>query len=157
MERATDDNNRIETENAKESKLSDLYTDETQELVRSMQKNADEMNEKYHDNPFTARDIILDIIMFFVCVAGAFGWMMLMLLIISFISLSYLHFKIDKMMIVSVIAAIATAVVYIVLKARKYTRLNDEKRRRKEKKRAEQLSGDPDESFLFKERSAKNK
>jgi len=137
--------------------LSKLYTDDTQEAIHSMQKSADEMTEKYHANPFSVRDVVLDIIMFFVCVAGAFGWMMLMLLIVSFISLSYLHFKFDKMVLASVIAAIVVAVVYIVLKARKYTRLNDEKRRRKEKKRAEQLSGDPDESFLFKERSAKNK
>ncbi len=121
MEKTSDANNRIETEGVKDSALSDLYTDETQELVRSMQKSADEMTEKYHANPFSVRDIVLDIIMFFVCVAGAFGWMMLMLLIISFVSLSYLHFKFDKMVLASVIAAIVTAIVYIILKARKYT------------------------------------
>ena len=95
-----------------------------------MQKSADEATEKYHANPYCVRDIVLDIIMFFVCVAGAFGWMMLMLLIVSFISLSYLHFKFDKMVLASVIAAIVVAVVYIVLKAKKYTKLNDEKRRK---------------------------
>ncbi len=121
MEKTSDANNRIETEGVKESVLSDLYTDETQELVRSMQKSADEATEKYHANPFSVRDVVLDIIMFFVCVAGAFGWMMLMLLIVSFISLSYLHFKFDKMVLASVIAAIVTAIVYIILKARKYT------------------------------------
>ncbi len=121
MEKTTDENNRIETGGVKESVLSDLYTDETQELVRSMQKSADEATEKYHANPFSVRDVVLDIIMFFVCVAGAFGWMMLMLLIVSFISLSYLHFKFDKMVLASVIAAIVTAIVYIILKARKYT------------------------------------
>ncbi len=121
MEKTTEENNRIETEGVKDSALSDLYTDETQELVRSMQKSADEATEKYHANPFSVRDVVLDIIMFFVCVAGAFGWMMLMLLIVSFISLSYLHFKFDKMVLASVIAAIVTAIVYIIFKARKYT------------------------------------
>ena len=131
MEKTTDENNRIETEGVKESVLSDLYTDETQELVRSMQKSADEATEKYHANPFSVRDVVLDIIMFFVCVAGAFGWMMLMLLIVSFISLSYLHFKFDKMVIASVIAAIVTAIVYIILKARKYTGILSRERSKK--------------------------
>ena len=131
MEKTTDENNRIETEGVKESVLSDLYTDETQELVRSMQKSADEATEKYHANPFSVRDVVLDIIMFFVCVAGAFGWMMLMLLIVSFISLSYLHFKFDKMVLASVIAAIVTAIVYIILKARKYTGILSRERSKK--------------------------
>ena len=111
--------------------LSKLYTDDTQEAIHSMQKSADEMTEKYHANPFSVRDVVLDIIMFFVCVAGAFGWMMLMLLIVSFISLSYLHFKFDKMVLASVIAAIVTAIVYIILKARKYTGILSRERSKK--------------------------
>ncbi len=111
--------------------LSDLYTDDTQALVRSMQESADEMTEKYHDNPYSVRDIILDIILFFVTVAGAFGWLMLMLLIVSFVSLSYLHMKIDKMIVASVIFAVAAGVFYIVMKSKKYRKLNAEKRRRK--------------------------
>ena len=144
MEKTTEENNRIETEGVKDSALSDLYTDETQELVRSMQKSADEMTEKYHANPFSVRDIVLDIIMFFVCVAGAFGWMLLMLLIVSFISLSYLHFKFDKMVLASVIAAIVTAIVYIILKARKYTGILS--RERSKKSDISDISEKPDKS-----------
>lgn len=144
MEKTTEENNRIETEGVKDSALSDLYTDETQELVRSMQKSADEMTEKYHANPFSVRDVVLDIIMFFVCVAGAFGWMLLMLLIVSFISLSYLHFQFDKMVLASVIAAIVTAIVYIILKARKYTGILS--RERSKKSDISDISEKPDKS-----------
>ena len=124
--------------------LSKLYTDDTQEAIHSMQKSADEMTEKYHANPFSVRDVVLDIIMFFVCVAGAFGWMMLMLLIVSFISLSYLHFKFDKMVLASVIAAIVTAIVYIILKARKYTGILS--RERLKKSDISDISEKPDKS-----------
>ncbi len=124
--------------------LSKLYTDDTQEAIRSMQKSADEATEKYHANPFSVRDVVLDIIMFFVCVAGAFGWMMLMLLIVSFISLSYLHFKFDKMVLASVIAAIVTAIVYIILKARKYTGILS--RERSKKSDISDISEKPDKS-----------
>ena len=124
--------------------LSKLYTDDTQETIHSMQKSADEMTEKYHANPFSVRDIVLDIIMFFVCVAGAFGWMLLMLLIVSFISLSYLHFKFDKMVLASVIAAIVTAIVYIILKARKYTGILS--RERSKKSDISDISEKPDKS-----------
>lgn len=124
--------------------LSKLYTDDTQETIHSMQKSADEMTEKYHANPFSVRDVVLDIIMFFVCVAGAFGWMLLMLLIVSFISLSYLHFKFDKMVLASVIAAIVTAIVYIILKARKYTGILS--RERSKKSDISDISEKPDKS-----------
>ncbi len=134
---------------------SEMYTDETQELVRSMQESADRMTEAYHDNPYDVRDIIKDIIFFFITVIGAFGWLMIMLLIISFVSLSYLHLKIDKMIIASVVFAIGIGVFYIIMKSKKYVRLNDEKRRRREEKRREQLSGDPEESFLFKNKEGK--
>ena len=128
-----------------------LYEDDTQQIVRSMQESADEMTEKYHDNPYSVKDIILDIILFFVTVAVAFGWLMIMLLIVSFVSLSYLHMKFDKMIIASVIFAVAVGVFYVIMKSRKYVKLNDEKRRRREAKRKEQLSGNPNESFLFKD------
>ncbi|MCR4618908.1 MAG: hypothetical protein K5669_12075 [Lachnospiraceae bacterium] len=147
---------KTQSEDTKSEDLSKLYTDETQDIVRSMQVSADKMTENYHDNPFGAGDIVRDIILFFVTVAGAFGWLMLMLLIFSFVALSYVHLKFDKMIIASIIFAVVVGIIYIVAKSKKYVRFNDEKRKRKEAKRKEQLEGDPNESFLFKDNGNNN-
>ena len=115
--------------------LSELYKDEIQDTVRSMQKSADDMTENYHDHPYTAGDIVRDIIMFFVTVGVTFGWLLIMQLIISFVFLSYIHMKFDNMLIVSIVGAVLAAVVYGIVKSRKYIRLNDEKTKRKELKK----------------------
>ncbi len=139
MDKNKNENNSITgsaTPDEKELKtdLSGLYRDETQDTIRSLQESADRMTENYHDNPFGARDIITDIIFFFVVTATAFGWLLLMLLIVSFVAHTYIHLKIDKMILASAIFAVVAAVVYIIKKAQKYIRLSDEKKRRKEEK-----------------------
>jgi hypothetical protein len=97
-----------------------------------MSDEKDILKQKVQAPPvYTAFDIVKDIIFFFVVVAVAFGWLLLMLLIISFVALSYLHMKFDYMILASVIFAIIAGIVYIIVKSRKYVRLNDEKRRRK--------------------------
>ncbi len=123
-----------ETPDEKELKtdLSGLYRDETQDTIRSLQESADRMTENYHNNPFGAKDVIADIIFFFVVTATAFGWLLLMLLIVSFVAHTYIHLKIDKMILASAVFAVVAAVVYIIKKAQKYIRLSDEKRKRKE-------------------------
>lgn len=80
---------------------------------------------------YTPFDIVKDIIFFFVVVAVAFGWLLLMLLIISFVSLSFLHMEFDHMVIASIVFAIVAGIVYIIVKSRKYVKLNDENKRRK--------------------------
>ena len=102
--------------------LSEMYSDETHDLVRSMKESADRMTEAYHENPYDARDIITDIVFFFVVTVTAFVWLMLMLLIVSFVGHSYIHMKIDKMILVSVLFAIGAAVFYIVIKVKKYAK-----------------------------------
>ena len=72
-------------------------------------------------NRYDARDIIKDILFFFFAVAGAFLWLMLVLLIISFVTLSYIHMTIEFMMIASVVFAGIIGIVYIVSKVRKYS------------------------------------
>ncbi|MBR6303623.1 MAG: hypothetical protein IKR35_07200, partial [Lachnospiraceae bacterium] len=64
-----------------------------------------------------------------------FGWLLIMQLIISFVFLSYIHMKFDNMLIVSIVGAVLAAVVYGIVKSRKYIRLNDEKTKRKELKK----------------------
>ena len=76
------------------------------------------MEEKRYD--FDRSDVVADVIFFFLTVAVAFGWMMLMLLIISFVSLSYLHFHIKTMFALSVAFAILAALYYIWKMVRKY-------------------------------------
>ena len=94
----------------------DLYTDAKQEAVRILQEQATDAS-RYEDET-DARDIVKDILGFAVTVVLVFGWMMLMLLIISFISLGYLHFEIKWMVIVSVVFAIGAGVFYIRGKVR---------------------------------------
>ena len=125
---ATPDEKELKTD------LSGLYRDETQDTIRSLQESADRMTENYHNNPFGAKDLIADIIFFFVVTATAFGWLLLILLIVSFVAHTYIHLKIDKMILASAIFAVVAAVVYIIKKAQKYIRLSDEKKRRKEEK-----------------------
>lgn len=127
-ERTVPDEKEVKTD------LSGLYRDDTQDTVRSLQQSADRMTENYHSNPFGAKDIIADIILFFVVTATAFGWLLLMLLIVSFVAHTYIHLKIDKMILASAIFAVVAAVVYIIKKAQKYIRLSDEKKRYKEEK-----------------------
>lgn len=82
-----------------------------------------DINAKYPQKPFTTQDVVLDIIMLFVTTAIAFGWMLLMLLIISFVTLSYLHIEIGTMLIISTVFAAISFVGYIIKKTVKYKKL----------------------------------
>ncbi len=82
-----------------------------------------DINAKYPQKPFTTQDVVLDIIMLFVTTAIAFGWMLLMLLIISFVTLSYLHIEIGTMLIISTVFAAISFVGYIIKKMVKYKKL----------------------------------
>ena len=95
--------------------MDNLYTDEKQDAVRSLQESADKAIEEYHKNPYDVKDIVMDVLFFFIILAAAFGWMMLMLLIISFVSLSYLHFDIKVMVGISIVFAIVMAAMYAKL------------------------------------------
>ena len=65
-------------------------------------------------------DIIKDVIFFFLTVAVSYGYILLMLLIISFVASRYLPMKFDDMLVYSGIGAAAVGVWYIVKKVKKY-------------------------------------
>lgn len=84
---------------------------------------AEKAKEEYENATFTKFDVVRDIIGFFVIIAIAFGWMMLMLLIVSFVTVSYLHFTFDGMLIASGIVTAVIGIVYIIRKAFVYNGL----------------------------------
>lgn len=61
----------------------------------------------------SAIDMIKDIIFFFLTTVFAFGYFMLMLLIISFISLSYIHFTIEAIVAISVVGTVIVDIFYV--------------------------------------------
>ena len=66
------------------------------------------------------KDIVKDILFLFASMAIGFLWMLLVLLIISFVSLGYIHMHLDRMIIVSVIFAVAVGVYKLVKMVKKY-------------------------------------
>ena len=104
--------------------LANLYGDETQESVKRFKKDAERIQEMYPGDEFTTKDIVTDIVFFFVSVALAYGWMLLMLLIVSFVTLSYIHFEYSVMKIAASVFATVIALVYIISKVRKYNGLS---------------------------------
>lgn len=50
--------------------------------------------------------------------AFAFGWLLMMLLIVSFVFVSYIHITFDKMIVISVIFGVVIAAVYGVFQVR---------------------------------------
>lgn len=76
------------------------------------------------------RDIVKDIIFFFVTLAVTFGYVLLLLLILSFISLSFFHFEIEKMLIGAGACMVLVGILYIVKMVKKYRALIDGKTER---------------------------
>ena len=100
-----------------ERDLSKMYKDKKQESVNKLK----DISAEYPQKPFTAQDVVMDVIMLFVTTALAFGWMLIMLLIFSFVTLSYVHIEIGTML--STVFAAVILVVYIVKKGLKYRKL----------------------------------
>lgn len=72
------------------------------------------------DKKHTKLDKIKDTIFFFLTTAAAYGYALLMLLIISFAANRYLHLTFDKMLLYSGAVAVITAIWYIVKMMMKY-------------------------------------
>lgn len=115
------DENKI-PEQEQEKNVNSTCTTEEEMLasVEAMKQTADRALEEASKHPFHTADVVRDILGFFVTTAIAFGWTLLMLLILSFISLGYLHFKFDHMVLCAAVVAAATAVYYLVRKVNKY-------------------------------------
>lgn len=101
-----------------------LYHDTTQEAVEKLKKAAAKVREEAYEDRIDVRDVVKDILFFFVAVAIGFGWMLLMLLIISFVSLGYIHMNIEKMILVSIICAVVVGIYYIYRMTVKYKKKN---------------------------------
>lgn len=102
-----------------EKDLSKMYKDKKQESVNNLK----DISAEYPQKPFTAQDVVMDIIMLFVTTAVAFGWTLIMLLIFSFVTLSYVHIEIEMMLLISTMVAVVWFVVDVVKKVVKYRKL----------------------------------
>ena len=75
---------------------------------------------EYENRDSRKVDIAKDIIFFFVTTAIAFAYFMLVLLIISFVTISYIHFTIAGIFIMATVATVGVDIHYVVKKIRKY-------------------------------------
>ena len=71
---------------------------------------------------FSVIDIIKEVMCFFLWVGCTAGYVILLLLILSFITLSYLHFTIEGILITGAVSGGIAGVYYIVKTVRKYRR-----------------------------------
>ena len=71
---------------------------------------------------FTKMDLIKDFIFFLITTACSMLWVMTVLLIISFVTLSYLHFTIEGMFITAIVCTVFVDIYYIVKTVKKYRR-----------------------------------
>lgn len=69
---------------------------------------------------FTKMDLIKDFIFFLITTACSMLWVMTVLLIISFVTLSYLHFTIEGMFITAIVCTVFVDIYYIVKIVKKY-------------------------------------
>ncbi len=76
-------------------------------------------------NRQTKIDIIKDVLFFFITVAVSYGYILLMLLIISFMTSRYLPMKFDDMLVYSGIGAAIVGIWYIVKKVLKYRKKSE--------------------------------
>ena len=76
--------------------------------------------EKYDEKP-DVKEVAIDIFSVAFMALLGFGWMMLMLLLLSFISLGYLHFDIEKMVLVSILTGVLLGVLRLIKMVRKYS------------------------------------
>jgi len=103
----------LEEKDAVRNELSDLYQDEKQKSAEILKEKAKKIKGKYSlESPMPIK-IINSIISVLFTGIISFAWMLLMLMIISFVSLSYLHFKIDTMLLVSIVFGILAAIIKI--------------------------------------------
>jgi hypothetical protein len=91
-----------------------------QNSVEALKQAADKVKENNYEDKLDVKDVAVDILgVVFKALIG-FGWMMLMLLIISFVSLSYIHFEIKTMFIVSILTGAVVGIIAASGVARKY-------------------------------------
>lgn len=65
-------------------------------------------------------DLAKEVIYFLFMTAGSFGYVMLMLLIISFVTMGYLPLTIDRMLIIAAVCTVLADIWYIIKNIKKY-------------------------------------
>lgn len=98
----------------------EIYHDDKKDFVESLKKSANKVKEEKYDEKLDVKDVAVDILSVLFKALVGFGWMMLMLLIISFVSLSYIHFEIKTMFIVSILTGVAVGIFASLKTWRKY-------------------------------------
>ena len=91
-----------------------------QNSVDALKKAADKIKEEKYDEKLDVKDVAVDILGVVFRALIGFGWMMLMFLIISFVSLSYIHFEIKTMILVSVLTGVVLGVASAFKTVAKY-------------------------------------
>lgn len=95
-----------------EKKPTENYKDEKQSSIDSLKNDAERVKEKYsYDSPKTIQ-IINAIVGALVAGAICFVWVLVMLLIISFVSLSYIHMGFESMLVVSIIVGCVAVLLF---------------------------------------------
>ncbi len=74
------------------------------------------------EDRFGVLDVVKDLLLFFFVVFGTAAYVVLILLIISFLTLSYLHFTIEGMLIAGAVCGALAGIYYIVRTVKKYRR-----------------------------------
>lgn len=65
-------------------------------------------------------DMVKEVIFFLIVTAFAFGWWMLVLLIISFVTLSVLHFSIEGIVITSIVGTVGVDIYYVIHRVKEF-------------------------------------
>lgn len=65
-------------------------------------------------------DMVKEVIFFLIVTAFAFGWWMLVLLIISFVTLSVLHFTIEGIVITSIVGTVGVDIYYVIHRVKEF-------------------------------------
>lgn len=76
------------------------------------------------DTKLEPKDIVKDIVFFFLTVAGTYGYVLFILLLLSFMFLrfvAFIHLEFEQMLIISGVAAGIAAVWYVVKMIKKYS------------------------------------
>ncbi len=94
--------------------------DDKQKSVEYLRSASEKIRREGYEDRIDIRDVAKDIVFFLIYVGIGFGWVLLMLLIISFVSLGYLHFKLENMIVAASVSAILVGIYYIFRMIKKY-------------------------------------
>lgn len=72
------------------------------------------------DKRFEPQDLIKGLIWDILVAVFVFAWVLLMLLIISFVTSGFLHFRIEKMIAASIICGVLALIFRFIMTIRKY-------------------------------------